>query len=41
MSRRGVIKAAKNDAANRFSGSGKAKKTRPDNLMTVSKAVKS
>jgi hypothetical protein len=39
MSHCGVRKAAKNDAANRFSGCGKAKKTRPDNLMTVSESA--
>ena len=33
-----VARAAKNDAAIRFSGCGKAKKTGPENLMSVSYA---
>ena len=35
MSHQRVVRAAKNDAANRFSGCGKAKKTAPENLMSV------
>ena len=33
------VKAAKNDAANRFSGLGKAKKSGPEILMSVSEIV--